>query len=250
MFSKSAQYYDILYSTFKDYNEECANIQSLLTELFPQARTVLDVGCGSGEHARILNEEFGYAVDGIDIEPEFVRISQQKCPHGKFYAKNMADFDVDCKYDVVLCLFSSIAYVKTRENVIKTLLCFNKHISANGVILVEPWFTPDKWQKDRVSILTSSNDKISVCRMSHNTIAGRISRMNFHYLIGQESGIDHFEEIHELGLFTHEEMLECFNKANLVVNFRPQGFSVKGLYIARKKSITWSSTNNIIRNHF
>ena len=51
MFSASAELYDLIYSKFRDYIGEAAQIESLLRRLDPRCRTVLDVACGTGEHA-------------------------------------------------------------------------------------------------------------------------------------------------------------------------------------------------------
>jgi SAM-dependent methyltransferase len=74
MFSASAELYDLLYSTFKDYAGEAARIASLLRLSNPQYQTVFDVACGTGEHARLLAGH-GFAVDGIVLDPAFVRIA-------------------------------------------------------------------------------------------------------------------------------------------------------------------------------
>ena len=37
MFSESAQYYDLIYSQFKDYEKECAKIHSLIKRIHPEA---------------------------------------------------------------------------------------------------------------------------------------------------------------------------------------------------------------------
>ena len=72
MFSESAHFYDLIYSTFKDYNAEADTIASLLRDLRPGCRTVLDVACGTGTHARLLADR-GFDVDGIDRAGLFVR---------------------------------------------------------------------------------------------------------------------------------------------------------------------------------
>jgi len=42
MFSKSAQWYDLLYQ-FKDYQKEADKIFALLSKIHPEAKSVLDV---------------------------------------------------------------------------------------------------------------------------------------------------------------------------------------------------------------
>jgi hypothetical protein len=42
--------------------------------------------------------------------------------------------------------------------------------------------------------------------MSHSGVAGHISKLEFHYLIGSADGIRHEVEPHELGMFTQAEM--------------------------------------------
>ena len=54
MFSKSAHWYDLLYS-FKDYREEATYIPKLLNQIHPDAKTILEVACGTAEHDRYLS---------------------------------------------------------------------------------------------------------------------------------------------------------------------------------------------------
>ena len=71
MFSKSAELYDQIYFEFKDYKAEAQRISELLAGEHSSARTLLDVACGTGEHARILRDQYGFEVDGIDHHHEF-----------------------------------------------------------------------------------------------------------------------------------------------------------------------------------
>ena len=82
MFTESAELYDLIYSSFKNYSEEAAALAALIRREHPNARTVLDVACGTAEHARLLAGDHGFAVDGLDLDPAFVRIARGKLPRG------------------------------------------------------------------------------------------------------------------------------------------------------------------------
>lgn len=60
MYAKFAQWYDSHYRSIKDYDADVERIAYILDKLGTQPRTVLDIACGTGEHARILRETYGY----------------------------------------------------------------------------------------------------------------------------------------------------------------------------------------------
>jgi trans-aconitate methyltransferase len=234
MFSESAELYDLIYSGFKNYEAEVAQIEATVKSIHPGAQSVLDVACGTGEHARILGEGYGYQVDGLDIEPEFVRLAQQKNPRGRFWQADMRTFDAEIRYDVILCLFSSIAYVKTIEGVRQTLSHFATHVTENGLIVVEPWYPPEAWKPGSVYMTTVETDDLKVCRMSHSDVKGTLSTVSFEYVVGRPTGLERLREVHELGLFTVDQMQACFAEAELSVAYDDVGPSGRGLYLATK----------------
>ncbi len=229
MFSKSAHLYDLIYR-FKNYASESQKIIDLLEKECPHAQTILDVACGTAEHDKYLSEK--YRVDGIDLDPNFVKIASDKNPKGHFYRADMRDFSLQKTYDVVLCLFSSIGYVKSMDNVVKALDCFKRHAAHDGVIIVEPWFTPEVWQNGSIHMLTAETGDSKVCRMNLSGREGDVSILNFHYLVGTPGKIEHFTERHELSLFTVEQMKNAFQTAGLEVIYDSEGLSGRGLYIA------------------
>jgi SAM-dependent methyltransferase len=235
VFSESAAFYDLIYASFKDYPAETGKVAAALQAAHPTARTILDVACGTGEHARLLTQDHGYLVDGLDLEPGFVAIAAAKNPGGAFVEADMTAFALPDTYDVVMCLFSSIAYVKTLANVTRTLRNFAHHLADGGVVLVEPWFPPERIVQGKVTVQTAEAADVKVTRMSHLERDGRLSRIRFEYLIGGPQGISHRAEVHELGLFTVAEMTECFAQAGLAVRFDPEGPSGRGLYVATRK---------------
>ncbi len=234
MFSESTHLYDFIYGELKDYVGEAAKIAQILGRFAPGARRLLDVGCGTGRHASLLAAEHGYEVDGLDVEAGFLDIARERCPQGSFFRGDMASFDLGRRYDAVLCLFSSIGYVKTLERVWSAARSLARHLERGGVAVIEPWFAPDDFHAGSLYVHTVDRPDLKICRMSRSEVRGRISWLEFHYLVGDARGIRHLREEHELGLFTKEEMIGALETAGFAeVEFDPQGLTGRGLYVAR-----------------
>ena len=231
MYSESAEFYDLIYSTFKDYPGEAARIAELLRGIHPQCRTILDVASGTGEHARLL-AGLGFVVDGLDLDPAFVRLASEKHPAGRFFEGDMSDFRLPHRYDAVLCLFSSIAYLKTVDLVTRTLIRFREHLQSGGVIVVEPWYPPDLLDTTRVARHAGEANGVRVSRVSHVAAEERLSRFIFDYEITDRTGTRHAHEEHELGLFTTAELMAAFRAAGLDATHDPKGLSDRGLFAA------------------
>ena len=132
----------------------------------------------------------------------------------------------------MLCLFSSIGYLPTKEKVVAALKSFKKRLNPGGIIFVEPWITTENWQAGYMGMVTAESNDLKLCRMSVNERVDNRSILDFHYLIATKQGVEHLEEIHELTLYTKEEMLECFSEAGLEVSYDESWFG-RGLYTAR-----------------
>jgi SAM-dependent methyltransferase len=235
MFSRSAAYYDLIYSSFKDYAAEADRIAALIRERLPAAHSILDIACGTGEHARQLAQRHGFQVEGLELEPTLVEIARTKLPAAAVHEGDMTSFDLRRRYQVVTCLFSSIGYAKNLDNVRRTLTCMRAHTEDGGIIIVEPWFTPAAFRHGNIHVITAEGPDVTVTRMIRSSVEGNISRLEAEYLIGRATGIEHRSELHELGLFTVDEMLACFDAAALHVEYDPEGFIGRGVYIARRK---------------
>jgi len=234
MFTETAQLYDLIYTEMKDYRDEAAKVAELVRSHLPKARCLLDVACGTGEHARYLSQIHDFQVDGIDIEPAFVDIARQKNPGGVFECADMLDFNMEDRYDAVLCLFSSIGYVRDQSKLARAIESMLKHVAPDGLLIVEPWFEPGSMQDGRSMCVTAEGDGTTIARMSHTSIVGRISRLQFEYVIGDSNGLRRASEVHELGMFTRSEMMEAFGAAGVEVEFEEGGLARRGLYVAKR----------------
>ena len=136
MFDKSARVYDMIYS-HKDYEKEANEIKNYIVNLHPRAKNILDVACGTGKHAQYLSHH--YQVDGIDLNEQFIEIAAKRNPNGHFMCKDMKKFQLNQCYDVIMCLFRSIAYVNTYDSLIDALGQLKNHLNPDGVLIVEVW---------------------------------------------------------------------------------------------------------------
>ena len=142
MFQLSAEHYDALYAT-KDYEREAHLLRDRLSRIDPSLHTVLDVACGTGAHDEHLCRF--YEVDGLDLRTEFLDGARRRNARGQYHVVDMREFRLDRLYDTVLCLFSSIGYARTRIDLARTLACFREHLTPRGIVVIEPWLTPDAW---------------------------------------------------------------------------------------------------------
>ena len=233
MFSSTAELYDIIYG-FKDYAAETAKIRAVIEAEHPGARSVLDVACGTGEHARHFADAF--EVDGLDLDPTFVAIAAAKLPHGRVTRADMRAFALGRRYDVVQCLFSSIGYLLTADDAIGALVCFRDHLAPGGVVLVEPWFEPSGYRTGTVHMLTVDRPELKISRVHVSRRDGDVSVIDFEYLIATPDGVRHEREAHRLLLTPHATMASWFAAAGLDATFDPIGPSGRGLFVGRPRS--------------
>ena len=234
MFSKSAQYYDEIYASIdKDYAAEASKARHFMQKhKQAKGKQLLDVACGTGFHASLLSKY--YQVEGLDLDAKMLAVAKKKHPKIRFHQGDMTNFELNRQFDVIVCLFSSIGYVRTKPRLQKALKTMSRHLLPGGVLLIEPWFTSEQWHPGRASMTQVNKPDLKIVRMGYSGQRGKISTLEFQYLIGTSKGIEHSLEIHELGLFTHKEYMDEFKAAGLTVTHDKKGLDDRGLYIGLK----------------
>ncbi len=230
MFTTSAEYYDAIYS-FKDYAAEAARIEAIIGEKGRSGgRHLLDVGCGTGAHLVHLREHF--EVTGIDMDEAMLQIARRRLPDVTFHQADMAQFDLGVRFDAVVCLFSAIGYTRTLKRMRQAVSAMARHLVRGGVLLIEPWFTPDAWKPGGPHAVFVDRPELKLARINVSAPAqGRLSVLEMHYLVGEPVGVRSFIERHELGLFEMDEYLEALRDAGLKAELDPEGLIGRGLLI-------------------
>jgi len=232
MYRKTARYYDKIYA-FKDYEAESRRLgERVERELGPGRHRLLDVACGTGAHLAHLRERFD--VEGLDRSSELLEVARERLPSVRFHCGDMRDFRLPSRFDVITCLFSAIGYMTTLEDLALAIRTMADHLTVEGTLVVEPWFTPDQWMPNTVHAELVDEPELKIARVNTSLVDGTISVVDLHHLIATPEGTSHVVEEHRLGLFTVEEMTRAFEAAGLTVQYDPEGLTGRGLYVARK----------------
>ena len=229
MFTRSARLYDAIYASVRDYRRDAAELDRLIQERKAGARTLLDVACGTGAHLEHLS---GYEIEGLDLDPEMLAVASERLPNVPFHEGDMADFDLGKHFDAVVCMFSSIGYVRTEGRLRSAVASMSRHLEPGGVLVVEPWLSPEVWLGRHVGAVFVDEPELKIARMNIAQRKRNVSIVEFEYLVGTPDGIERFTERHELGLFTVEQYLEAFRAASLEADHDVEGPMGRGLYIA------------------
>ena len=232
MFTKSAAFYDALYS-WKDYAGEVARLRTEISARTPGARTLLDVACGTGRHLSLLRE--WYSVEGVDVEPTLLEVARERLPGVPFHLGDMRTFNLGREFDVVTCLFSSIGYMQTPEDLLHAAANLAGHVAPGGLLIVEPWLGPDRYDPRHIAKpLVAEGENFYVVRVNDAGIEGRLSVMLFHYLVSGPGTVEHFTEEHRIGMFTTDEYRTTFEAAGLETEHDPEGLMGRGLWLCRR----------------
>lgn len=154
-FGAYSEYYDLLYHD-KDYEAEAAYTRSLIERHHPRARSVLDLGCGTGRHMLLLAEN-GYRMTGVDSSPGMldaanahlasasaasqVRIASSGAAP-TFLQGDVRTVRISQKFDVVVSLFHVMSYQTSNDDIKAALATIKEHLLPGGVSIFDCWHGP------------------------------------------------------------------------------------------------------------
>jgi len=138
-FSLEAKVYDRIWGTY-DYDVDVR----FLDELFREhgCRKVIDVGCGTGNHALRLSK-IGYHVTGVDVSPAMLEKARAKDKEGsvRFLQGDMKKLDraisVGEKFDAAICLGTAFSHLLTNKNVQAFLRALHGMLRKKGLFIFD-----------------------------------------------------------------------------------------------------------------
>lgn len=234
IYTDLAKYYDLIYS-HKDYQHEANQIKSLIKKYKKSNdNDLLEVACGTGKHIQYFKDSF--SILATDANKDMLAVAQKNIPSVKFKQADMIHLDLDKKFDVIICLFSSIGYVKNYKNLNKTIKNFAQHLKIGGVVIIEPWLAELSFITGAPSMATYNGNDIKIARLCISKKQGMLSILDLHYLIAEQNKeIKSFVEHHELAMFEPNKVLNIMKEKGLKAIFLKNGLMKdRGLYIGVK----------------
>lgn len=234
-YDRSAALYDAIYAG-KSYGDEVAALRAIIAERCPHARTLLDVGCGTGGHLIPLSQHF--TVEGLDHSAGMLEAARTKLPAIPLHHADMCRFALGRTFDVVTSLFSAIGYALDYDQFAAAISAMASHVAPGGLLAIEPWFTPDQWRPRSKAWgeLAIDRDDLKIARLGISDQDGRLAVMRMHHVVVTPTTLDSFEERHEMYLAEPSEYLRAFAAAALAdVRYVP-AILVRGLWIASRPS--------------
>lgn len=147
VFEKYAEYYNILYKD-KDYVGETNFIHRLIQNVHSEAKSILNLGCGTGNHDFEL-AKLGYEVTGVDLSDEMLANANSRLesmvgnnPRPSFYKGDIRDVRLGKKFDVVISLFHVMSYQSTNDDVKAAFVTAKEHLTPGGHFIFDCWYGP------------------------------------------------------------------------------------------------------------
>lgn len=229
-----ADVWDLIYQNGrgKDYHAEAELVAKTILDGKPDATSLLDVGCGTGEHLAALSTLFDH-VEGTDISEHMVRVAQAKVPSAKLHVGDMVDLDLGRTFDAVVSLYTVVGYLPSLDALRTAIRRLVAHLEPDGVLIVEPWWFKEQYLDGYIAGDVVRDGGRTVSRVSRTVERDGRASMDIHYVVADEHGIRHFTEHHDFGLWTREEYFQAFEDAGCTATFVPDTLYC-GMFVARR----------------
>ena len=199
VFNAYARYYDLLYKD-KDYEGEASYIDNLIRKYSPQAKTILNLGCGTGRHDICL-EKKEYSVCGVDFSDIMLTEANKHAVPGRleFFRGDVRTVDLGRKFDVVISLFHVMSYQTKDEDILAVFRTAKRHLVSGGIFIFDFWNGPGVLNDPpSVRVKRLEDEALRVVRIAEPIMQKEQNVVNVNYqIITLDKNSGQWSELHE-----------------------------------------------------
>jgi ubiquinone/menaquinone biosynthesis C-methylase UbiE len=131
-YGQTARFYD---AALGDRTDTAAYIRHLIVQNKPDAKTLLEIACGTGAILKLLAKS--YEVVGVDVSPQMLSTARKKLPRAALFQQDMVTLNLKKKFDVVICVFDSINHVLRFSDWKKVFRRAALHLHSQGLFVFD-----------------------------------------------------------------------------------------------------------------
>lgn len=234
---RHAELYDLFYAD-KPYQAEARFVaDQLSTRGVSQASRILEIACGTGRHARCL-EELGYQIVAVDYSEDMLdvarRAAYQSGSKVDFRLGDMRELSLsDEPFDGAVCLFDSIGYAQSNEGVLRSLRGIAQHVKVGGWLVFEFWHAAAMLQSfDPIRVRRWKTDDGEIIRISETKLESHKQLAHVNYTVYDLSNLGSyysFSETQTNRYFLVQEMALMLENSGWEMPHWYSGFSTSNL---------------------
>ena len=208
VFEAYGRYYDLIYRD-KDYNREAAYVDTLLRNYGILGKDILELGCGTGRHARRLSA-LGYQILGLERSRHMVDAAEQtdsfQCVVGDACTARLGR-----TFSAVLALFHVVSYQVSNASLRALFERAAEHLQRGGLFVFDVWYSPAVYaSRPETRLKTVGDAKIRVNRIAEPKVYANENRVDVHYTVLvedlQTGQLANIQEVHPMRHFSLPEL--------------------------------------------
>jgi SAM-dependent methyltransferase len=127
-----ARFYDRIMG---DRTPEIDRIRTYIGRHRPSARTLLELGCGTG--ALLAGLAGGFSVAGVDHSPEMLSLAARAVPGAQLLQGDITALTLPSQFDVVICMFDTLNHVTTLDGWLAVFRCADELLADGGLFIFD-----------------------------------------------------------------------------------------------------------------
>ena len=218
LYTDYAEYYDIIYREYLE--KSLPKLVDFLIEVFNRdserrVKDILDIACGTGGPTIELAKR-GFKVVGIDLSERMIQIARRKSLKlgisVDFRVKDMRTLDFNEQFDAVTCLFTSINYNLSDNDIKNTMTSVYKALRYSGVFIADfpnPFYNTERWLKGQPVIWRVENKDVNVLVIDAVRFEGNVSQIldwNRTIIVSKQGKLTLIPDQHSLRAYTANEL--------------------------------------------
>ncbi|WP_254565886.1 class I SAM-dependent methyltransferase [Oscillatoria sp. HE19RPO] len=192
--------YDLVYT---DVDKKIPFVSNLLKK--HQRQHILELGSGSGLFTIPLKEK-GFNIEGLEISPQMMAVTQKKSPDLILHQGDMRNFSLEKQFDAILALSSALTLLSNHEEIAQCLQQTFQHLVPGGDFIIELPNHPLEIANSNGTQEVHCNNDRSIVVVIQSQKADELWRECWHIFRASAEGFQHKEVLCDEFLYSPDRL--------------------------------------------